>query len=395
MVFVLLCSATALAQQPFLFVWAGDDGKKSEDFLAVFDADPGSANYGQVLASVAVPGPTATPHHTELEMPPGGFLLANGFELGRTTLFDLRDPMHPKVVRSFTDLDGYSHPHTYVRLANGHILATFQHHGMHHDPTAESGGLVEFDDHGKVFRSSSAKNVEPDARVIRPYSLVVVPKLDRVVSTSTSMHKDLNDSDEVQIWRLSDLKLLRTIHLPAPPNGGQQNLLPGEPRLLPDGKTVLVHTFRCGLYELDGVDNEHATARLAYTFEGSTCAVPLALGHYWVQTLFSAHALVAVDIADLAHPKEVSRISLDDAQKPHWIAAEPGDRRILLNSGEYGEHRLFVVNFDPETGTLSLDTRFHDRGANRPGVSMDGKAWPHGFAGDAYPHGAVFSNVAK
>lgn len=394
-VFVLLCTASGFAQQPFVFVWAGDDAKKSEDFLAVLDADPQSAHYGEVLASVAVPGPTGTPHHTELEMPADGFLLANGFELGRTTLFDLRDPLRPKVVRSLTDLDGYSHPHTYVRLGTGHILATFQYHGMHHGPEADSGGLVEFDDHGKVFRTSSANNLEPNARAIRPYSLVVVPKLDRVVSTSTSMHKDVNDSDEVQIWRLSDLKLLRTIHLPPPPTGGPQNRLPGEPRLLADGKTVLVHTFRCGLYEVDGLDTEQAKTRLVYAFEGDICAVPLRLGQYWVQTLFSAHAVVTLDIADLAHPKEVSRISLDAAQKPHWIAAEPGGRRILLNSGEYGEHRLFLVNFDPDTGALSLDKCFRDRGSDRPGVSVDGKTWPHGFSGDAYPHGAVFSNIAK
>jgi hypothetical protein len=25
---------------------------------------------------------------------------------------------------------------------------------------------------------------------------------------------------------------------------------------------------------------------------------------------------------------------------------------------------------------------------------MDGKSWPHGFQGDAFPHGAVFSLTA-
>jgi hypothetical protein len=44
-----------------------------------------------------------------------------------------------------------------------------------------------------------------------------------------------------------------------------------------------------------------------------------------------------------------------------------------LNSGEYGEHRLFIVNFDPQTGGLGLDARFRDANSDRPGVSMDGK----------------------
>src|SRR6266702_1403571 len=89
-VFVLLLfwAACGYAQSnSYLFVWAGDDAKKSSDFLAVLDADSKSPHYGEVVASVSVPGPSGTPHHTELEMPDGGFLLANAFESGRTMLF--------------------------------------------------------------------------------------------------------------------------------------------------------------------------------------------------------------------------------------------------------------------------------------------------------------------
>jgi hypothetical protein len=50
------------------------------------------------------------PHHTEVEMPVGGLLMANGFEAGRTWVFDLRDPLRPRIVASFGDLDGYMHP---------------------------------------------------------------------------------------------------------------------------------------------------------------------------------------------------------------------------------------------------------------------------------------------
>ncbi len=117
-VLLLFCSLYGHAQaNSYLFVWAGDDAKQSSDFLAVLDADPKSPHYGQPVASVAVPGPGGTPHHTEATMPADGFLLANAFESGRTTLFDLRDPLHPSVVTSFGDLDGYMHPHTYIRLS--------------------------------------------------------------------------------------------------------------------------------------------------------------------------------------------------------------------------------------------------------------------------------------
>ncbi|HXZ31644.1 MAG TPA: hypothetical protein VEH30_05135 [Terriglobales bacterium] len=52
-----------------------------------------------------------------------------------------------------------------------------------------------------------------------------------------------------------------------------------------------------------------------------------------------------------------------------------------------------MVNFDPQAGALTLDSRFRDAGSDRAGVSMDGKSWPHGFKGDAYPHGTVFSRA--
>jgi hypothetical protein len=391
-ILLLLCTGLAFGQRggSYLFVWAGDDAKTSDDFLAVLDADPKSPHYGQTVASVAVPGPTGTPHHTELEMPNDGFLLANAFESGRTVVFDLRDPLHPALVTSFGDLDGYMHPHTYERLSNNDVLATFQYHGGH-NAKSDGGGLVEFTEKGRVIRSSSAMDAAAKAELIRPYSLVLVPTLDRVVSTNTAMHfKTDGETRTVQVWRMSDLKLLRTIVLPNGPKGTEQNA-PGEPRLLSDNKTVLVHTFNCGLYELDGIETDHASARFLKSFDGEICAVPLRIGHYWIQTLFSAHALASYDISDLGNIREVSRITFDDKQKPHWITADETNRRILLNSGEYGEHRLFMVNFDPQMGTLSLDEHFRDAGSDRAGVSMDGKSWPHGFKGDAFPHGTVFS----
>jgi hypothetical protein len=392
---LLLWSSLASAQSnSYLFVWSGDDAKKASDFLAVLDADAKSPHYGQVVASVAVPGPSGTPHHTELSMPDGGFLLANAFESGRTMLFDLRDPLHPSLANSFGDLDGYMHPHTYVRLPNGDALATFQYHGGH-EPKSDGGGLVEFDAKGMLIRASSAMDPAAKDELIRPYSLMVIPGLDRVISSNTSMHyKSEAETRTVQVWRLSDLKLLRTLVLPTGSRGSEQ-LLPGEFNLLSDGKTILIHTFSCGLYELDGVQTDQPSVRLLKAFEGQRCAVPLRIGHYWIQTLFSVHALAAYDISDLAHIREVSRITFDDKQLPHWISADENGRRIVLNSGEYGEHRLFILNFDPQTGILTLDGRFRDAGSDKPGVSMDGKSWPHGFQGDAYPHGTVFSRSGE
>ncbi len=391
---VLSAAATVYGQNDsYLFAWSGDDANKSNDFLAVIDADAKSPKYGQVLASVAVPGPGGMPHHTELEMPDGGLLLANAFDSGRTVLFDLNDALHPKVVTSFGGFDGYMHPHTYVRLPNGNILATFQYRGGD-DPKSEGGGLVEFSERGQLVRAASAMDPAAKNELIRPYSLIVLPSVDRIVSTNAAMHDKDGSSRTVQVWQLSNLKLLKTIILPAGPNGYEQKY-PGEPEVLADGKTVLVHTFACGLYEMQDLHSDQVSARYLKTLDGEQCDVPVRIGHYWVAAQSSVHAIVVYDIADLAQIREVSRVKFDDKQKPHWLSADEDGRRIVANSGEYGEHRLYILNFDQQTGALQLDEKFRDPGADKAGVSMDGKTWPHGFKGDAYAHGTVFSRSAS
>jgi hypothetical protein len=331
---LLLCgAATGYARSnSYLFAWSGDDAKTSNDFLAVIDADAASPKYGQVVASVAVTGPGGTPHHTELQMPAGGFLLANAFESGRTVLFNLNDPLHPEIVTSFGGFDGYMHPHTYVRLPNGRILATFQYRGGH-ALNSDGGGLVEFDQQGELIRASSAMDPAVKSELIRPYSSVVVPSLDRIVSTNTAMHEKDGDSRTVQVWQLSNLKLLKTVILPTGPKGYEQKY-PGEPALLADGKTVLVHTFACGLYEMQDLQSDQASARYLKTLDGEQCDVPVRIGHYWVAAQSSVHAIAVYDIADLSHIREVSRVTFDDKQKPHWLSADEDGRRIVANSGE-------------------------------------------------------------
>src|SRR5512138_3015215 len=121
---VVLLSSAAPDTPRYLFVWAGDADKKASDFLAVLDVTPTHPTYGRVVASVAAGAVGTTPHHTEYSLSATGFLFANGFDSGKSFVFDVRDPMRPKVVRAFDDLDGYMHPHSFVRLPNGHVLAS-------------------------------------------------------------------------------------------------------------------------------------------------------------------------------------------------------------------------------------------------------------------------------
>ncbi len=147
----------------YLFVWAGDAAHQSTDFLAVIDANPSSPSYTRIVSSVPVGATGTMPHHTEYEFPDRSILIANGFVAGRTFIFDLSHPLKPRLVGQFRDRAGYTFPHSFVRLPNGHLLGTFQSHG---EAFAPGGGLVELDEKGSVVRSVSALDPAVDKDLI-------------------------------------------------------------------------------------------------------------------------------------------------------------------------------------------------------------------------------------
>lgn len=394
----------ATAGSPYLFVWAGDEARKASDFLAVIDVNPSSSSYGRIVNSVPVGITGSMPHHTEYEFPAGNLLYANGWVAGHTFILDLSQPLKPRIAAQFQDRAGYSFPHSFVRLPNGDVLATFQ---SHDGSLAADGGLVELRNDGSVVRSASALDPAVDKDVIWPYSMAVAPQLDRVVSSSSPMGwpdwgklppgswtlQKINDqvTAHVQVWRLSDLHLLKTVTLPS--DAGKHNRWPAEPRLLPDG-SIYVNTFSCGLYRMKDVTGAQPSAELVYTFPGgdsmhTICSVPVVVGHYWIQTVAALPGLIALDISHPEKPVEVSRLVFGSHfPMPHWLAADRKSDRLVI-TGDM-ESWVLVARVDPQSGKLSLDQGFHEPGASTPGISFDRQQWPHGKAGKALVHGALF-----
>ena len=384
--------ASADSPPQYLFLWTASADQAQPDFLAVIDVTETGGRYGRLVTTLPVPGRGNGPHHTEHEMPADGQLFANGFASGQSFVFDLEDPTQPRIASQFEDLEGYSHPHSFLRLPNGNVLATFQMKHDHGTAAARTGGLVELTPAGQPVRSSSADGAGVDTGS-RVYSGQVVPSLDRIVTTTTDMHQDDPASRNVQTWRLSDLALLHTFPLPDGPAGGE-GLLTAEPRLLPDGKTVLLSTFSCGLYLMEGLEGDTPSARLVASFPRKAdtfCAIPVISGHYYLVTVPAWNAVVSLDISDPAAPREVSRLTLGPADVPHWIAISPDQRRVVVTGYEALQHRAVIARFDPESGGLTIDERFREEGASQPGFRMDDKTWPHGGDAKGIPHGAVFS----
>ena len=381
---------TPVAPSDHLYLWTAPLDSTAPDFLAVLDVTEhgDTARYGSLVTTLPVPvGPHIT-HHTEAEMPADRQLFANDFMSGETSIFDLTDPVNPRLAAQFGDRGALSHPHSFVRLANGNVLATFQ---TQQDSLGTApGGLAELTPRGELVRSGSSDVPGVDRRV-RPYSPLVLPWLGQVIVTTTDMVSD-DSTDLLQFWRLSDLSLQRTIRLPPGPRG-DEGFLTAEPRVLSDGKTVLVSTFNCGLYLLGGLDTKSPSARLVTSFprrNGSHCAVPVVAGNYYLITVGALSAVVVLDVSDPERPFEVSRLTLGPDDVPHWIAISPDHRRVVITGYKGMRTRVVIAQFDPRTGGLTLDRRFRMAGSDEPGFRFEGITWPHGGNSAAVPHGAVF-----
>ena len=379
------CNASA-ADGPYLFVWAADADKQESDFLAVLDADSQSPTYGHVLTTLEVGFPSGA-HHSEHRMPEDAQLFVNGFRSGRSFVIDLREPMKPQLAADFTGIANLSFPHSFERLPNGNVLATFQNAQGGQQTT---GGVVELTPSGQHVRSSSA--ADPEFPEIRPYSLLPLPNDDLLVTTTSDMLEEVV-TDSIQFWRLSNLSLLRTLRLPKGP-GGYEHLDPAEVRLMADGKMLLVNTFNCGLYQIHDAATASPGISHIFTFGMSKptdslfmCALPVTVENFWIQTVPIRNGLVSLDLSDPDNPKEVGYVNLGEGNFPHWIALEPSERRIVVTGIGDMLNNVMMVTVDPITGALAIDHDFGEDGI----ASFGGTDWPHGSTGPAVPHGSVFS----
>ncbi|HYD38058.1 MAG TPA: hypothetical protein VEA60_10615 [Allosphingosinicella sp.] len=383
-------SQTVSGPTHYLLVWTGDPAKTGNNFVVVVDADAASPTYGRMVTSVATDQKSATAHHTEYEMPASGMLFANDHGANRTVILDVRNPKQPRQAGAFGSLGGYSMLHSFARLPNGNVLASFQYpdHRGHMAMGGKTGGLVEIDDSGRMVRSASNADPAFADEGLLPYGLAVLPKIDRVIVTNSPMGDDfLLTSNTYQMFRLSDLKLLGTCRLdPGPRLNG--HVSPEEPRIGPDG-AAYIQTLSCGIQRVTGMEGPSPKAALVHQFPGSWCGVPTIVGRYLVQSVPAIHGFIVLDIADGARPVEVSRLVIDDEYSPHWTGWDKESRRLVVTSGRSGD-RMYLLELDEASGALTIDEKFRGEDG-KPGFSFAKRAWPHGWAGEGKPHGAVFS----
>lgn len=374
----------------YLFAWAFDVDERKEDtnFLAVIDADPSSSTYATIVATVPTGMVGGMPHHTEPVMPPNGLpLFANAFHAGRSYLLDLRDPLKPRVTGESDAVPGYHMAHSHYRLADGRVLATLQF-GDEATP-GKPGGIALFTAEGKLIRSASSRDSAFPGAAIRTYSGDVSETTDRLITTSSPMDNE-RTAAVMQLWRLSDLTLLRTM---AVPQAAADTLwrYPFEVRFLPGGKEAFMNTYNCAFYHLTGLDGDAPRINRVFEYPNNkACGVPLLIGHWWLMPVES-HEILVLDISDPARPRQAHVLATDSTFFPHWSSWDPGSDRLVFPTEAPGDARLLVARFDRTTGRLAWDESFREPGSTRLGVSLNRQTWPHGATGPAAPHGVVFS----
>lgn len=384
-------SSVATGGHSYVYAFAGDDDKRAgdSDFLGVIDADPASPTYARVVATAPIHAVGTMPHHMELTMPGHGrWLFANGFMSGRTFLFDLSNPLAPRVAATVESIPGFVKPHSFWRLPDGRVIATIQF-GDGKRP-GNPGGIALLSPQGRVLRTASAADPVFPGIPIRTYSLDVSPATDRLITTSTPMD-DVPSADVVQIWRLSDLSLLQTLRMPVTSEDSTFRY-PFEVRFLQGDTTAFLNTWNCGFFFLSDLNSTVPRIERVLSLsqpQNHGCGVPLMIGRYWIMPISRAHEYLVLDIAEPHHPRRVGALTTDSTYYPHWLTREPHSSRLVLTSDE-DDHRVLLAVFDSARGILSWDSTFRDPDTKRLGVDFNRTSWPHGASGAAMPHGAVF-----
>ena len=397
---------TPLTGSPYLLLFAGDEDEADSDFFAVVDVDASSTGAGTVVATTPIGMKAAMPHHMEYALPPAGeFLFANAHHHEKSFLLDLSNPRAPRIEKTFDPPPPFRFPHDYYRTPTGTRLVGFlRSEGPSPDPTEKitpgnQGGIAEYTANGRLLRTASAA-VAGRTTPVRPYAFALLAGLDRLVVTSAPMMED-SWADVVQIYRYSDLTLLKTLELKAgTANGkvveGSQRAGFG-PRILGDG-SVFLNAYGCAFYRLSEIGAE--TPRLATVFALETpeakpgdirgsCGIPIVFEHYWLMPAGQLHAVVVLDIADPQKPREVFRLATPPAFNPHWLARDPQSNRLVLGAELGGEEGVYLLRFDAKTARLSFDDSLKGEGQSGY-LSLKNQQWPHGNSGAAWAHAALF-----
>jgi hypothetical protein len=407
--------------EPYLIVWAGDADRQNSDFLAVLDADPTSASYGKVLRTYPVRSRGNEPNALTAAPRADRRVFATALLTNRTFVFDLRQPLAGRLLHA-DEPDSRRRlwaPQEPVSLPNGRVVVACsdpaRYRGEAREVVTAAGGILELTSDGHPGREVSAADASARGLLFAPTGAAIMAAGGRLVTTSNAHGYAATTEGErmpgisVQIWRLEDLALLKTLGLEAGPRG-EENLGPLTARVMRRKPFVYVNTEGGGLYASDSVQTDVATFRLVFDLGTGVLGGGAALtpdDRFYVVALAGRNRVAALDLADPWNPKAVSSVRFDrdpaDSSRsrrggPSTLVMSADGTRVAVSDytvdvpGYFqdGDHRVYMLRLDPTTGRLRIDGAFVDELTGEVGVDFNRTRWAHGETGPARPKGLLF-----
>jgi hypothetical protein len=404
-----------LGNEPYLLVWAGDDDRRDDDFLAVIDANPRSRRYGRVLATIPVGSAGNEPHGLNTMARADGIVVGTGLRSDRVFVFDMHDPLRGELRRVIEPSAArvLRAPVAAITDRTGPVFVAqadrARYRGVGREVLDAPGGLLELDLRARTLQERSAAAADARAYIVAPSGGAVVR--DQLVTTNRghgfveTTRTEFLPGIVVQVWSLRRRQVRATVPLEAGPRG-EENLGPLTAVGIPGRRTLYVNTHDGGaLYASDSLDLERPAFRLVYDFGAAARPSGAAVtpdGRYYVTALAGRDQVIALDLKDPWRPQRAFRVPIppqrDGAAGPSALAMSADGGKIAV--ADYtmdvpayrldGDRRVHMLRFDDETGALGIDERFRDEQTADVGVSFDRETWPHGDTGPARPHGLLF-----
>lgn len=189
-------------RETLVYVWTRDATGSGSDFIAVVDADPGSAYFGEIVAT-APTGSTGNEAHHFGYTEDADRIFAGGMFSNRVFLFGVGDDPRELHLGRTLDLSetGFTGPHTAYAVPGG-LLVTMM--GGAGDDGA--GAVLELDTEGTVRRVTPAPL--HDGRPVNLYDVTVLPRTNRMLATGLAHDAHLSHGppapeqvgNQVVIW---------------------------------------------------------------------------------------------------------------------------------------------------------------------------------------------------
>lgn len=365
------------APEKVMYLWAlPSTPGEGEDFLAVIDVSLPSANYGKIIKKIYVGSTGNEAHHI-------GFtddrtkIWAASLNTSRMFIFDVSEPMDPKLVRTIDDVakvTGLSGPHTPYAIP-GRILVSM---ASGQDGTGP-GGLAEFTNDGDFVASHAATN--------HPYETVIKPEYNRMITSAwfpqaTWMTtpdkwdpKTWSNPNTMLVWDLKERKIIQTL------NSGNDAIMLAARWMLKPGAKYGYNISAAGnsiwMFKMEN-DGKFSYRKAADT--GKSCS-PADLRQspddkYLYVSCFAGSELQAWDITDPEHIK--LHDTIQGVVQPNMMHVTYDGRRLYFTNSaistiDYSpRYSMQLVQIGPD-GRMKLDPNFKIDFTKAP----DGPARPH------------------